>query len=343
MFDMLGDSAAIEAAPIRLPDLEEVKGRDKLLWEKELLGVYAMAHPMQMLGVDLRNMVTCSCSELDGRFDGKNVMMAGMVTSVRTLTTKKGDIMAFVNLEDPSGQCELTIFPRTYADFRDKLVPDTVIVVKGKAQEREGRTSVLVDSIQNYVDVPKTLGEETPRYQTPLLDVGPTINGLAPDDGAEEYDGYSGQGVDATLGVENDAAEDIVPVPQDADVPLPEMPDWLRSEQEMTEMEPVYAAAPRPVGIAAQNGTTKHTPATNGHAKRVAQDAATVLPKTKPEAEQTVKPSEEAEMPIQDTPPPAMQHADDEDPVADEQQDTPDDPADEPPMPAETHAKRSTD
>ena len=67
MFDLMGDSAAVEAVPIRLPDIEEVKGRDRLQWEKELLGVYAMSHPLQHVSIDLKNVVTCACNELDER------------------------------------------------------------------------------------------------------------------------------------------------------------------------------------------------------------------------------------------------------------------------------------
>ena len=63
-------------------------------------------------------MVTCGCSELDERYDGKNVMLAGMIVGVRTINTKKGDQMAFVQLEDMQGQCEVVVFPRTYAEVK---------------------------------------------------------------------------------------------------------------------------------------------------------------------------------------------------------------------------------
>ncbi|MCB0062043.1 MAG: hypothetical protein KDE19_08005, partial [Caldilineaceae bacterium] len=63
MFDLLsGDGASVSA--INLPTIDEVKGREKLLWEKELLGVYAASHPMQNLGVDMSKIVTCYCNEL---------------------------------------------------------------------------------------------------------------------------------------------------------------------------------------------------------------------------------------------------------------------------------------
>ncbi|MEM7536350.1 MAG: DNA polymerase III subunit alpha [Chloroflexota bacterium] len=185
MFDMLGgDSAGMMAAvPIKLQDIEEVSGRDKLLWEKELLGVYAMSHPMQQIGADLEKIVTCSCNELDERYDGQNITMAGMISSVRVINTKKGDPMAFVNLEDLKGQCEMVVFPRTYAEVKDKLIEDTVVLVKGKAQTREGQTNLLADSFQTHIEqAVAARDEQASHYEKPLVEMPPTINGVAFDD-----------------------------------------------------------------------------------------------------------------------------------------------------------------
>ncbi len=178
LFGALGDDVCIEIMPIRLPDMEEVKGREKLQWEKELLGVYTVSHPLQNLGIDLRKVVSCACNELDESHDGKNVVLAGMITNVRTINTKKGDQMAFVQIEDFQGQCEVVVFPRTYAEVKEKLVVDSVLIFKGKAQAREGKTSLLLDGIQNYVDLAVARGDDTPEYQKPLFDGTPTFNGM---------------------------------------------------------------------------------------------------------------------------------------------------------------------
>ena len=179
MFDALGDDAAITAMPINLPDIDEASGRERLQWEKELLGVYTISHPLQQLSIDLDGIVTCSCNDLDERYDGKNVMLAGMIAEARTITTKKGDPMAFVKLEDTQGQCEVVVFPRTYEDFKDKLVQDNVVLVKGKGQTRNGQTSLLADSIQSYVEQAVSGADDVSPFQKPLLDTGPTINGVA--------------------------------------------------------------------------------------------------------------------------------------------------------------------
>ena len=136
MFDLLmGDgSTQAHVTPIKLPDIDEVKGKEKLQWEKELLGVYSISHPLMQLGVDLKQVTTCSCAELDERYNGKGVTLAGIITNMRVLNTKKGDPMAFVALEDLQGSCEVVFFPKAYAENRDKLIVDSIIIAKGKAQ-----------------------------------------------------------------------------------------------------------------------------------------------------------------------------------------------------------------
>jgi hypothetical protein len=122
---------------------------------------------------------------LDERYDGKNVLLAGMITSVRTINTKKGEPMAFVQLEDMAGQVEVVVFPRTYAEVKEMLIPEAVVLVKGKAQTRENQTSLLADSFQNYVDRIISVGPE-PQWQRPLLDAVPTVNGARSSNSDEE-------------------------------------------------------------------------------------------------------------------------------------------------------------
>ena len=104
--------------------------------------------------------------------------LAGIITNLRTLNTKKGDAMAFVQLEDLQGGCEVVFFPKTYAEQREKLQIDAVVIIKGKAQTREGRTSLLAETVQTHFD--KIVGlDETPQRQTPLFVAAPTVNGMA--------------------------------------------------------------------------------------------------------------------------------------------------------------------
>ncbi|MFN8442774.1 MAG: DNA polymerase III subunit alpha [Caldilineaceae bacterium] len=184
IFDLFSSNEAKDHSPtsvalIKLPEMEEAKGKEKLQWEKELLGVYSISHPMNNFGADLSRVVTCSCAELDERHDGKNIILGGMISNIRTITTKKGDPMAFVQLEDLQGSCEVVFFPKTYAELKEQLVQDMVLLIKGKAQTREGRTSLLADGIQRHIDKAVAIGADPSlEYQRPLLDA-PSVNGLS--------------------------------------------------------------------------------------------------------------------------------------------------------------------
>jgi DNA polymerase-3 subunit alpha len=181
MFDLMGGSGDAHVTPIRLPAIEEVKGKEKLTWEKELLGVYSISHPLMNLDVDLKKVTSCSCAELDERFNGKGVTLAGLIAGIRTINTKKGDQMAFVQLEDLQGSCEVVFFPKTYAEFKDKLVADALVIVKGKAQTREGETSLLAEVVETHFNKVVTVGEEPERYQPAMPFAAPTLNGMAYD------------------------------------------------------------------------------------------------------------------------------------------------------------------
>ena len=274
MFDLLaGGAAAI--APIRLPNVEEVKGREKLTWEKELLGVYAASHPMQSLGIDMSKIVTCYCNELSEEHNGKNVTLAGMITSVRTINTKKGDQMAFVQLEDRQGQCEAVVFPRAYQELKEKLVPDTLVIMKGKAQTREGQTSLLVDSMQNYVDQAVAAGGDAPSpYQRPLVDVAPTFNGLVINEANADYVATVSDGFvmgDFIMGDNDDFSPPIL----EEDPFRNEMPEWLHSTEPAEPMDapppkaPAPAVKPPPVAPPSQKDTTNNATAKAPPASKV--------------------------------------------------------------------------
>jgi DNA polymerase-3 subunit alpha len=171
MFDLFSDAngdAQPEQFPIRLPEHKaagqaKTSDRERFQWEKELLGVYVGSHPVQQLNVDLSRFTTCACAELNEGHDGNNVTLAGMLASIRTTVTKKGAKMAFAQLEDMQGQCEAVFFPDVYEACKDKLEEERVVLVKGKAQSRNGRTSVLVATLQDWVEIglPKADGRET--------------------------------------------------------------------------------------------------------------------------------------------------------------------------------------
>jgi hypothetical protein len=119
--------------------------------EKELLGVYVSSHPLQQMAVDLTGVITCTCGELGEAHVGKPVVLAGNVVRVNQISTKKGDRMAFVTLEDLQGQCDVVVFPRTWEESKELWVQDRIVLVRGKAEKRGESVNVLCDAAQTYV------------------------------------------------------------------------------------------------------------------------------------------------------------------------------------------------
>lgn len=155
MFDLFGgglDAGPASFAPtLTLPAVEPLGPKQRLEMEKELLGVYVSSHPLQQMAVDLTGVITCTCGELGEAHVGKPVVLAGNVVRVNQISTKKGDRMAFVTMEDLQGQCDVVVFPKTWEETKEMWVQDRIVLVRGKAEKRGESVNVLCDTVQNYV------------------------------------------------------------------------------------------------------------------------------------------------------------------------------------------------
>ncbi|HXI17642.1 MAG TPA: DNA polymerase III subunit alpha, partial [Chloroflexota bacterium] len=150
LFDLFGDGgAAGVAAPVfRLPDVPAVERRQRLVWEKEMLGLYISEHPLASVARTLAARVTCPISELTEEMAGQTVTVGGFIASLRLIPTKKGDLMAAVELEDLSGSTEVIVFPRTLQAQRDLVREDAMVLVRGKIDTRDDRPKILAESLE---------------------------------------------------------------------------------------------------------------------------------------------------------------------------------------------------
>ncbi|MBI5876562.1 MAG: DNA polymerase III subunit alpha [Chloroflexi bacterium] len=129
-----------------LPDVPPLPLKDVLNWEKELLGVYVSEHPLKRIMPYVERNATATVGQIDMTLNGQMIIIAGLVASARTITTKKGDLMAFVQLEDLQGSIEVTVFPRLYAKTKELWQPDTALVLRAKVEERDGKMKLLAES-----------------------------------------------------------------------------------------------------------------------------------------------------------------------------------------------------
>lgn len=148
LFDLISDENL--SAAILLPDIPESPSKEMLAWEKELLGLYASEHPMQTAFLKLADSVTAFCDQITEELAGQTVTVAGMITNLRRLTTKKGESMVAATIEDLQGSVEVVAFPRVFEKTKDVWEPEAIIVVEGKVDSRDERVQLICQAATLY-------------------------------------------------------------------------------------------------------------------------------------------------------------------------------------------------
>ncbi len=152
LFGSVGASVSITKPTI--PNCEEFSILEKLNREKDLIGIYLSAHPLDVYKLELNHFCNAQCIDLQDleKLNGKDVKVGGMVVGSRSGTTKKGNPFGIMTLEDYSGSHEFAFFGRDYPDFAKFLVEGYYILVHGKVQEKRwtnnGELELKVNKIE---------------------------------------------------------------------------------------------------------------------------------------------------------------------------------------------------
>ncbi len=139
------DLAALNIPP--LPDIAEWDSNQKLAFEKESLGFYISGHPLARFRDTLEKFTNADSLTIREKADGEAVRIGGLVGHVKTIQTKKKEIMGFVTLEDLNGSIEATVFSSVFAAARDLLVDDSPILIQGRIQKEENSVKLLADTV----------------------------------------------------------------------------------------------------------------------------------------------------------------------------------------------------
>ena len=156
IFDLgLGDAGAEAGAarPRHHPSIPpgELDKNELLRLEKETLGLYVSEHPLQALREALRKRTDCSLAELERRRDGEVLVVGGIVGAVKQLTTKRGEPMVFLRLDDVTGGAEVVVFSSVHAVVRELCVTDRILVVKGRVDHKqEGETKLIALEVSAF-------------------------------------------------------------------------------------------------------------------------------------------------------------------------------------------------
>ncbi len=146
MFESLG--AQSDGAALAFDRVEPATAYQKLRWEKETLGLYVSSHPLaglkKYISKKARLIDTLSGDDLN-----RKVTVAGILEQTKLIHTKKGDTMAIVTIEDPTGRMEVTLFPRTYAQCKEILEkPDSIFVFAGTLDMRMGAPQLKAEAVK---------------------------------------------------------------------------------------------------------------------------------------------------------------------------------------------------
>ena len=228
LFGMLGgdDAASVQStlhlqkAPVKHDD------KERLMWERELLGLYISAHPLDRYETYLSEQ-TQPLTQLVPEYDSRMMTVGGIISTVRTIVTKSGSKMAFVGIEDKFGEGEIIVFPNLYEKVGAKLVQDAVIRVSGKnsARDRDGNlgneSKLIADDIIAITDNDINGYESTGRKMD-----APKISSAVKKERREAYRNQK-NGASPKSVVKNDATK---PQPKTHSAPVNVAPEILASK-----------------------------------------------------------------------------------------------------------------
>jgi DNA polymerase III subunit alpha len=145
---LFGEEEKLENVPI---SAEEFEKAELLRLEKEVLGLYVSEHPLHSIRDQLRRKTDCALNDVERRRDGEVVTVGGIVSALKHLTTKKGEPMVFMRLDDVTGGAEVVVFNSVYAQSRELCTMDRILIVKSRVDHKqEGETKLLAMEVAPF-------------------------------------------------------------------------------------------------------------------------------------------------------------------------------------------------
>jgi len=158
LFDLFAAPAAdgppaslVDGAP-SVPEEDEIPQRERLRWEKELLGLYLTEHPLGEITELLPEYVTAYSGDLSEEDDQARVTLGGILQGVRRVITRAGSTMLVANLEDLQGTVEVVVFPKVFADTANAWAEDAVVLISGRVDHRDEEAKLLCEAVHAWDD-----------------------------------------------------------------------------------------------------------------------------------------------------------------------------------------------
>ncbi|ADG83172.1 DNA polymerase III subunit alpha [Thermincola potens] len=148
LFDVYeGDSSFGGEVP--LPPVPDFPQHELLAMEKEMLGLYISGHPLEQYRRELAEKTTATTAQLVEMQDQEEVVIGGIIAGMRKITTRRGETMLLMNLEDLVGSVEVIVFPKVYQQFRAMIYPDAILFIRGRINQGDEEVKIIAEQIMN--------------------------------------------------------------------------------------------------------------------------------------------------------------------------------------------------
>ena len=132
-----------------MPEEPEFSHKLLLAKEKEIIGFYVSGHPLDDYQASLARMNLDRAGSLEDKQDGSRIKLAGIISNLRISVTRRGEKMAYLTLEDLTGNVEVLVFPKTFQNSIQLLQDDNLILLEGRLNSQEDEMKIFAETIKS--------------------------------------------------------------------------------------------------------------------------------------------------------------------------------------------------
>jgi len=147
----LFEKSSIEIPSFRLKEVKPASMRQKILWEKELLGLYISSHPLEEFKKILEKK-TLPLKELKENIFSQQIRVGGVISSIKKILTKKGQPMLFLKLEDLTDKTEVVVFPALVERNPEVLQENKIVFVQGRVDNGRDAPKIIAENIEEILE-----------------------------------------------------------------------------------------------------------------------------------------------------------------------------------------------
>lgn len=173
--DLFGEFTQEPVESMTVPKVDEFSKMEMLGMEKDITGFYITGHPLEEFNAKIENLATIE--DMQSMADNRFVSFAGIITKAKRITTKKGDMMCFLEVEDFISSIEVVVFPKVFYDNINYLITDIPVVVRGRINHMDDSTKIIADKVIGIEDyVPEFCimlkpEQESPEFFSKVTDI----------------------------------------------------------------------------------------------------------------------------------------------------------------------------